>query len=328
MQSRASSISIIVTAYNIANYLRVALQSVFDQTPCFDQVVVVDDGSTDDTPAVVASFRNSRLCYCRQNNGGPGIARNTGIDRATGDYVYFMDGDDVLQPGFTRFVQDAIANAETTLDLLTVSATNFSSFPDNKIQSDYFTWQCVGSHATGRDALFRALETKVFPVCPYLFVVRRGVLNENEPLRFPDSAYEDEVFAPALFLRCKNVLVTNNAFYCRRLRSDSVMHVSRTSRDTLGYLAAWTFWEKVAKEAEPRHRTMSLLKAYSFYRNAVRTAAKARIGESQFKSMVGNIRTDKRVYSKFDYRLARVHRGLASSAIMKRARRLAGQTAL
>src|SRR5262245_16229166 len=104
------TITAIVPAYNAAKYLDDALQSLFRQTHPPSQILVIDDGSTDDTAAVVHEYQK-RVDYVYQENGGNGAARNAGLRRATGQYVALLDADDVCAP--ERFDRQLVALAET-----------------------------------------------------------------------------------------------------------------------------------------------------------------------------------------------------------------------
>ncbi len=93
----APTISVIVPAYNCGRYLGEALDSVLAQTLPPHQVIVVDDGSTDDTPARCAAY-GDRITYVRQENKGVAAARNTALELARGEYVALLDADDVCTP--------------------------------------------------------------------------------------------------------------------------------------------------------------------------------------------------------------------------------------
>ena len=89
--------SIVVTTHNRAVLLRRCLDSIFaNPTECIE-IIVVDDGSTDETPEVAGSF-GSKINYIRKENGGVATARNVGCRTATGRYVAFVDDDDLLHP--------------------------------------------------------------------------------------------------------------------------------------------------------------------------------------------------------------------------------------
>jgi Glycosyl transferase family 2 len=102
---REVATSVIVPAFNVAGTLARALQSALDQDPPPLEVIVVDDGSTDDTEAVARSFGN-RIKFLAQPNAGAAAARNRGLEAARGEYVAFLDADDYWLPGFIAVGQD------------------------------------------------------------------------------------------------------------------------------------------------------------------------------------------------------------------------------
>lgn len=93
-------ISVVVPLYNKEAYIRRAVESALSQGPAVYEVIVVDDGSTDNGPAQLALLDDARLRLIRQPNGGVSSARNTGIEAATGEFVAFLDADDAWLPGF------------------------------------------------------------------------------------------------------------------------------------------------------------------------------------------------------------------------------------
>src|ERR1051325_1413095 len=93
-------ISVIIPCYNQGHYLAQAIDSALDQLYPSLEVIVVDDGSTDGTPLVAASYPAVRLV--RQPNSGLAAARNRGLADCRGTYVVFLDADDRLEPGALR----------------------------------------------------------------------------------------------------------------------------------------------------------------------------------------------------------------------------------
>jgi glycosyltransferase involved in cell wall biosynthesis len=107
-------IAVIIPAYNVAAFLREALLSVLCQTHEDWSLIVVDDGSTDATAAVAASFPDTRIRLIRQDNAGVSTARNRGIRQAklgTPDAFLFLDGDDWLAPTALALLADALDSA-------------------------------------------------------------------------------------------------------------------------------------------------------------------------------------------------------------------------
>jgi glycosyltransferase involved in cell wall biosynthesis len=92
------SVSVIIPTYNRAHLVGEAIQSVQDQTFTDLELIVVDDGSTDHTEEVVRSFTDLRLKYLKRPNGGVSAARNTGLEACAGEFVAFLDSDDLFLP--------------------------------------------------------------------------------------------------------------------------------------------------------------------------------------------------------------------------------------
>ncbi|NKI20922.1 glycosyltransferase [Paenibacillus dendritiformis] len=89
-------VSIILPVYNGSMYLKQAIDSVLKQTYPHIEVIIVDDGSTDDTPNIVKRYKNIK--YFRQSNQGPSVARNVGVRLSSGKYIAMMDADDLSTP--------------------------------------------------------------------------------------------------------------------------------------------------------------------------------------------------------------------------------------
>lgn len=110
--STAPYFSIVIPAYNRAFVLDRTIRSCLDQTFSDFEIVIVDDGSEDDTEAVVTGIVDARIIYERQNNAGASAARNRGAELARGRYVAFLDSDDAFLPGKLEAFHDAIEQAD------------------------------------------------------------------------------------------------------------------------------------------------------------------------------------------------------------------------
>ncbi len=93
----APTIAAVIPAYNLGPYIGRAVESALRQTRALDEILVVDDGSTDETPQILASF-GGRIRVIRQDNAGASAARNAGILAAKSDWIAFLDGDDAWLP--------------------------------------------------------------------------------------------------------------------------------------------------------------------------------------------------------------------------------------
>ncbi|MHC5141971.1 MAG: glycosyltransferase family 2 protein, partial [Planctomycetota bacterium] len=90
-------ISVVIPAYNAEKHIARAIESVLAQTRPADEVIVIDDGSSDATAEVVRSF-GDKVIFIQQENAGASVARNAGIEAATSDWIAFLDADDEWLP--------------------------------------------------------------------------------------------------------------------------------------------------------------------------------------------------------------------------------------
>lgn len=112
-------VSVVIPAFNYAHYLPQAIASVRAQTHTALELLIVDDGSTDDTRGVVAAIADSRLRYIWQENAGLSAARNTGLREARHDFTAFLDADDLWEPEFLATAMQRFA--ELPADFATVA---------------------------------------------------------------------------------------------------------------------------------------------------------------------------------------------------------------
>ncbi len=118
-------VSVIIPTYNCGRYITEAVESALAQRDVFLEVIVVDDGSTDDTATRLAPYRG-RICYLLQNNAGPGAARAVGQRAARGKYLAFLDADDRWRPDKLA-LQVAYLEAHPDVGLV---CSDFGAFTD------------------------------------------------------------------------------------------------------------------------------------------------------------------------------------------------------
>jgi glycosyltransferase involved in cell wall biosynthesis len=111
MKPRQPTVSIIITCYNYGAYVAQAIDSALAQTHPSVEVVVVDDGSTDNTPEIVQPYKD-QILYYRQNNLGVVAARNKGFNLSTGEYICFVDADDYLALDYIERLMQALLAKE------------------------------------------------------------------------------------------------------------------------------------------------------------------------------------------------------------------------
>ena len=103
-------VSVIIPAYNIEDYIGRCLDSIISQTYKNLEIIVVDDGSRDYTGEILDNYakKDRRIKVIHKENGGVSSARNKGIEAAEGDYIGFIDGDDLIEPGMYKTLVDLL----------------------------------------------------------------------------------------------------------------------------------------------------------------------------------------------------------------------------
>ena len=106
------SVSVIVPVYNTAQYLPGCLDSILVQTFKDFELLLVDDGSTDDSPAICDAYaaKDKRIRVFHRQNGGVSAARNLGVEQATGKWICYVDSDDEVKPDYLEVMVEAICS--------------------------------------------------------------------------------------------------------------------------------------------------------------------------------------------------------------------------
>jgi len=181
-------VSVVVPLYNKAPYIEAALASVMAQTEPVHEVIVVDDGSSDDGPERVRAMNLEVVRLVHQPNGGVSAARNTGIEYATGNLVSFLDADDLYCPGFASAIT-AMARGYPTAGML---ATTYCRRTADGVRTAMRLHRSLRRRGVVGD-FYRAWATSSF-FCTGSIAVRRELFSGDAALRFPvgESLGEDQ----------------------------------------------------------------------------------------------------------------------------------------
>jgi glycosyltransferase involved in cell wall biosynthesis len=185
-----SRISIIVPVFNRANLLPQTLRSLLFQTVAADEILVVDDGSTDGSAEVAESF-GSPIRVIRQANAGPAAARNRGLHESTGDFLHFFDSDDLALPDKHSVQMQALEKSGADIAYgpwVKGHITESSFIPENQV---------LQQNGLPRGELIRSLLTH-WSVVPHACMFRREIVDKIGG--FPEELFgtEDQL----MFLRC------------------------------------------------------------------------------------------------------------------------------
>lgn len=234
-------ISIIMPVYNVKDYLEGAIESVLIQQLADFELIVVDDGSTDECPEIVARYAraDSRIRAIRVENGGQGRARNIGMHMAKGSYIYFMDSDDVLVP-------DALNKMVEPMERFNLDVLYFDA--DVRIEdgqdhdSHAYARECAYPELCAGEELFKKMQCsgELF-IPPYLSMARRDYLS-GRGIQFPEGViHEDEAYTIASMVLATRAGYLPERLYVRRYRPGSTMTALKFDSSFIGYLSVWGY---------------------------------------------------------------------------------------
>lgn len=213
-------ISVIIPVYNLENYIAKCIESVQNQTYGNIEIVLVNDGSTDNSEEVCSKYvqNDERIIYLTKENGGPSSARNKGIEIAKGEYIFFVDGDDYLAPDTLEKLYTRIVTDHSELALCGVTRVG----RENRILK---TFEPSNDVITGFQALKMAYgEDNGVLFCS---MIANKLYNYSlfAHIRFPNGKFhEDEATVYKLLDQCSLISLVSEPFYYYFDRENSTMN--------------------------------------------------------------------------------------------------------
>ncbi len=208
-------ISVIVPVYNGEKYLKECICSILNQTYENIELLIVDDGSKDKSWDIMseASLNDMRIHVYKQENGGVSRARNNALEHAVGEYIFFVDQDDVLSRCCIDYFWTLIAETESDISL-TPSVKRFGNgihqVQECKENNVVYVW-------SGKQAAEAMLYYKLI-VAPWNKLISKELIDRNK-IRFDEKFFGGEgfLFSVQCFLCAKNVAIGNGQFYNYRI---------------------------------------------------------------------------------------------------------------
>lgn len=204
--------SIIISAYNVERYIDASVRSALAQSSSSGfEVLVVDDCSQDQTSEILSKFNDERLRVLRlKENGGLSNSRNVGIRESVGDWVIFLDGDDLMEPGLLNSLDKRLSEKQNT-DLIVYGFKKFMDVTNEVIYQYHVqnTLQNIFTGAWNKAYSRSAIKNLQFP---------KGLL------------FEDMAFTAIAYLQSKHVEIVDSPFLMYRQRPASITQSTPTLR--------------------------------------------------------------------------------------------------
>lgn len=220
-------LSIIIPVYNVQNYLAECLDSVYKITGIDKEIIIVNDGSTDGSNMIIDKYLSlypNETVVETQFNQGQSVARNVGLDLASGDYVLFLDSDDTLE--YSAVIEIFNYAQQHDLDLVQARATKFGDVPRSimPMPNEVFgSSKCSGISLLKKYCDVVSVEKSDFRPEVWLMLLKREIFTLNNIKFTAGMFYEDELMVPTLLLKANNAKVLNVSFYNYRIRQGSTI---------------------------------------------------------------------------------------------------------
>ncbi|MEZ3498116.1 glycosyltransferase family 2 protein [Pantoea sp. KPR_PJ] len=213
-------LSVIIPTYNVEKYIVECVDSLLRQITATDEIIIVNDSSTDGTLALLQQTYGHRpeVRIITTPNGGAGQARDTGIEAARGEFLFFCDPDDIVPDGFIAELQQVTA-AHPDVDLFCFSSHMFEdgqpAVTRPKVRHDRFGLQ------SPHQVLARLLQNGSYTSAAWNYAVKKSVIAQHK-LRFIDRVHEDHKFTLSVFIYARQAWVSQHSYYSQRVRSGSL----------------------------------------------------------------------------------------------------------
>lgn len=213
----AVQVSIVIPVFNVEEYLDNCLKSVLRQSLNDYEIILVDDGSTDRSKGICDIYEKAYpfIKTIHKKNGGLSSARNVGLKKATGKYIYFLDGDDTI-------TKDMLSDIIPLMKNNNLDAYGFSALV---VYSDYTEILHHNIHQNECNKVLKGLYvmTEHVPLSTVpLYIFRTSFLKDNDLLFWEGVYYEDMDFSVRFFLEDPSIEYTRNIYYNYFRRDDSI----------------------------------------------------------------------------------------------------------
>lgn len=230
--------SVVIPVYNVELYLRECIDSVLRQKVDNIQIILVDDGSKDNSGKICDEYvdKDCRVKVIHKENGGLSSARNAGIQAAVGKYVMFLDSDDYYHDDALTILRDKVNESE--IDCIAFGCQPFSdgapiSYGYHREKTKFDVVR------SGVETLKEMMLIEELHVNAGLYMFRRAILEEINLSFYDKIIHEDELFSFLLFIQCESMSVIENKLYMRRYRPGSIMDTRKYKQVFLGLVTTY-----------------------------------------------------------------------------------------
>lgn len=210
-------ISVIVPVYNAGLYLRKCVESILSQTYPNFELILVDDGSYDDSLQICKAYqhKDERIKVFSKDNGGPSEARNYGVQQSTGGYISFIDADDIVHPDYLKVLINLVKQENCDISAVKLKIVKENVVINKKIHGKIKRFNNV-------EAVKNMLYQKDFDTSPCALLVKRSIIEQNP---FPIGKFhEDDYTVYKYFLNANVICLFTGVLYYYVQRESGIMN--------------------------------------------------------------------------------------------------------
>ena len=242
MKGQKLKLSVVIPVYNVEKYVRECVDSVLNQTMKDFELILVDDGSTDSSGAILDEYRkkDSRITVIHKKNGGVSAARNDAIKKCAGEYIYIMDSDDYLEPDALSCMYDEAVR--TAADVVITDHCKFTEteenpyhyFPKSFVTEDPKVISQIQTMVLHKGyAPFHTPENNGMGLgAPWTKLIRTELIKENH-LQFDPyvrGVFDDCLFSLGVFNYARRISYVRKITYHFRVLQTSLTHRFRSDQ--------------------------------------------------------------------------------------------------
>lgn len=212
-------VTVVIPVYNVEHYLRECLESVVNQTYQNLQIILVDDGSTDSSTIICDEYalRDKRIRVIHKDNGGLSDARNKGIDLANGEYITFIDSDDVVEQDMIEYLMHLISRYNADISVCQAQYISDSGLLLKKPYSEIKEKKVINA----LNCIHEFLYGQEIGTVAWRKLYKRSLFQE---IRYPVGRYHEDVFTTyKLVAISDSIAIGSEAKYLYRIRPSSIM---------------------------------------------------------------------------------------------------------
>ena len=220
-------LSIVLPVYNVAKYLDDCMKTIIGKNEDLVEILLIDDGSTDESGKIADLYAscNKNVKTYHKKNGGLSDARNYGLQRAKGKYIFFLDSDDFVKDEMIDILVEVLSTKD--LEILLWDADIYDQY-GNRMKADSSYYHHIGVKERTLCTGQKVIESQLACRNDYVTTVWLGLYNRefliNNNFWFEKGLlHEDEMWTQKVLIEAKEVMYINSGLYCYRMRENSIM---------------------------------------------------------------------------------------------------------